>query len=121
MSKSLTRLCGLLAGTAAVVVAGAAVAQEWRHGRFEEHHGTHRFGPRCLHRVAAHGFGHADFFRGHDGERKAIRRAERHWEDQVSAKFGRRYASWGRAAGKEIRCHRRGGEFECMASAHPCD
>jgi hypothetical protein len=44
----------------------------------------------------------------------------RSWENRVSEKYGRHFAEFGHAQGKENKCARRGEEIECIISAHPC-
>jgi hypothetical protein len=98
----------------------SSAREEFRHGEFREHHGHHRYGHRCHHRVSAEGHGHADFYGGPSGGRKAQTRAIRHWSEQVAARFGGHLASWDRASGREVRCDRRGADYHCVASGHPC-
>ena len=108
----------MVAGT--LLSTGAALA-DFRGERHEVFRGQpHSFGPRCAHRLGAYGEGSSDFFRGGGGIRKAELRAIRHWEEKASLEFGPRFASWQRAAGKDLRCDRQGLRVSCQAVAHPC-
>jgi len=120
MTKKSALAVAATATTLLALSATIASAQEWRHGRFEELRGEHRFGERCLYRVVATGFGHINFFGGGDAIRKAEVRAVRHWEERVSEKYGRQFGEFRHAQGKENKCERRGDEIECIISAHPC-
>ena len=110
--------------TGALVLAGVmavdANAQEWRRGEYEYFKEAHRFGPHCEYRIRARGSAHVNFFGGGHQARKAEARSIQDWEFDARRLFGPRYASWGLAMGKELRCNVKGTEFVCTASAHPC-
>jgi hypothetical protein len=112
----------LLAST--TLTAGATVtgvsAQDWRRGEYEYFKEPHRFGPLCEYRIRARGSAPVALFGGAHQVRKAEARSIRDWEFEASRLFGPRYAGWGLAMGKELRCEARGLEFICSASAHPC-
>ena len=105
----------------ALAIPAAQAQQDWRRGNFEERQEAHRFGEFCINRVVTQGFAHTQFLgSGRDAVRKAEARAVRSWENQVSAKYGPQFASFARSQGKANQCNRRGDEFECTISAHPC-
>ena len=97
-----------------------ASAQDWRRGEYEYFKEAHRFGAHCEYRIRARGSASVALFGGAHQARKAEARSIRDWEFEASRLFGPRYASWGLAMGKELRCDVKGLEFVCSASAHPC-
>lgn len=111
-----------IAVAAAGLVGTAGLAHaDFRGDRHEVFRGeVHSYGARCAHRLGAYGEGSSDFFRGGGGLRKAEFRAIKHWEEKASFEFGPRFANWGRAAGKDLRCDREGLRIVCKAIAHPC-
>jgi hypothetical protein len=113
---------GLFAGFAALAIACAASAsaQEWRRGEYEYFKEAHRFGPLCEYRIRARGSAPVALFGGAHQARKAEARSIRDWEFEAGRLFGPRYAGWGLAMGKELRCDVKGLEFVCTATAHPC-
>ena len=125
--KSAYSAVALAAFAGGMVLLGSAASAQpgdgYRNGEFREHHGQHRFGPRCFHRVSAEGFGQLNVFGGSGGGRKAQARAILHWSEQVASRFGGHVARWDAARGREVNC-RRGGpiglEMVCVASGHPC-
>ena len=122
MIKSTLLAVATAAAALAVTIAPAsAQQQDWRRGHFEERPGTHRFGEFCINRVVSQGFAHTQFLgNGRDAVRKAEARAVRSWENRVGEKYGPQFASFVRSQGKQNNCVRRGAEFECTISAHPC-
>lgn len=106
----------LVAGVAAT----SASAQDWRRGEYEYFKGPHRFGPHCEYRVRARGSAPVALFGGRHQVRKAEARSITDWEFEAGRLFGPRYASWGLAQAKELRCEAKGLEFVCIATAHPC-
>ena len=130
MSGRATRLVATLAAFAVTfgspVWARTASAQTqggYRQGELREHHGPHRFGSRCFHRVSAEGVAQLDVFGGPAGSRKAQARAIQHWSEQVAIRFGGHLARWDAARGREVGCRSSGPadvEMVCLASGHPC-
>jgi gliding motility-associated-like protein len=51
-------------------------------------------------------------------------KAKRNWEDKVEVTYGKAYAKWGRAKGKDISCNKTGKKsnkkWHCVARGRPC-
>src|SRR6516225_12203689 len=106
MSKTAWGLaCVGLAGLLTMVVGSAVVlAQDWRRGEYEYFKEPHRFGPLCEYRIGARGSAPVALFGGAHQKHKAQERSIRDWEFEASRLFGRRYAGWDLAMGKEVGC-----------------
>jgi hypothetical protein len=120
----IVKQCAFAFVASTVLMASAAFtgasAQDWRRGEYEYFKEPHRFGALCEYRIRARGSAPVALFGGAHQVRKAEARSIRDWEFEAQRLFGPRYAGWGLAMGKELRCEAKGLEFICMASAHPC-
>jgi hypothetical protein len=96
-----------------------AQAQSWSYDRYERVPGPHKWGPRCVERIATRGKAGVKLFSNKD-KRQGMARAVENWSQQVAEAFGPQYASWERSRGQELDCKTKGLQVICTASAHPC-